>query len=310
MFRYILEAMELLDTSTVRSSDVRDWLDAGEPTSVQVTRVDGVQGSTEFIKVRVPGAVDGQRSPGPTLGIIGRLGGIGAFPHKLGLVSDADGAVVALACAKKLSQMAHRPERLPGTIIVATHISPMSPIEPHEPTPFMGSPVDVATMNDHEVDPAMDAVLSIDTTKGNWVLNSRGFAITPTVKAGYILRVSESLLNIMRSVTNEPPRVLPITTQDITPYGNGLFHLNSILQPATATPAPVVGVATTATIPVPGCATGANQPFDLERAARFCIEVAKAFTRGECSFHDPDEYARIVRRYGQMTHLQSLGREA
>jgi len=307
VLRYILEAMELLDTSAVRGSDVRDWLDAEEPTSVQVTRVEGSRGSTEFIRVCIPGGAVGSGSPGSTIGIIGRLGGIGAFPHKLGLVSDADGAIVALACAKALARMARRPERLPGTAIVATHISPNSPIEPHDPTPFMGSPVDVATMNEHEVDPAMDAILSIDTTKGNWVLNSRGFAITPTVKEGYILRVSESLLEIMRAVTNEPPAVLPLTTQDITPYGNGLFHLNSILQPATATAAPVVGVATTATIPVPGCATGASQPFDLERAARFCIEVAKSYTRGECSFYDPDEYARIVRRYGPMKHLQSLG---
>ena len=34
--------------------------------------------------------------------------------------------------------------------------------------------------------------------------------------------------------------VFPLTVQDITPYGNGLYHLNSILQPSTATNAPVV----------------------------------------------------------------------
>lgn len=62
--------------------------------------------------------------------------------------------------------------------------------------------------------------------------------------------------------------------QDITPYGNGLFHVNSILQPATATAARVVGVALTAEVVVPGSATGASQPVDIELAVRFCLEVA------------------------------------
>ena len=66
-------------------------------------------------------------------------------------------------------------------------------------------------------------------------------------------------------------------TQGITPYGNGLFHVNSILQPCTATKAPVVGVAITAVRPVAGCGTGASREADIEEAARFCLEVAKAF---------------------------------
>jgi ATP-binding cassette ChvD family protein len=52
------------------------------------------------------------------------------------------------------------------------------------------------------------------------------------------------------------------------------------LQPATATPAPVVGVALTAEVAVPGSASGASQVFDMEQAARFCVEVAKGYTRG------------------------------
>jgi len=72
----------------------------------------------------------------------------------------------------------------------------------HDPVPFMDSPVDIATMNKYEVDPAMDAVLSVDTTKGNRIINYRGFAISPTVKEGYILKVSEDLLDIMSIVCN------------------------------------------------------------------------------------------------------------
>jgi len=304
MLREIQEVMDLLDCGGVKGLDARRLLEAAGVEDITVQRVEGEQGATDFIKARVPG--DENRAP--TLGIIGRLGGVGARPEKIGLVSDADGAIVALACAAKLAKMAKHGDRLPGNVIVATHISPRSPIIPHEPTPFMGSPVDIATMNEHDVDPAMDAILSIDTTKGNWILNHRGFAITPTVKEGYILRVSDTLLDIMRIVTNEPPVVLPITMQDITPYGNAVYHINSIMQPATATSAPVVGVATTASTPIPGSATGANQVFALEMAARFCVEVAKSFTAGECPFYDEEEFARLTTLYGSMRHLQTLGR--
>ena len=60
-------------------------------------------------------------------------------------------------------------------------------------------------MNKQEVDERMDAVLSVDTTKGNRIINVRGFAISPTVKQGYILRVSEDLLGIMQIVTGRLP---------------------------------------------------------------------------------------------------------
>jgi hypothetical protein len=167
----------------------------------------------------------------------------------------------------------------------------------------MGSPVDMAAMNEQEVDPAMGAILSVDTTKGNRIINHRGFAISPTVKEGYILKPADDLLDIMEWSTGERPWVLPLSTQDITPYGNGLFHVNSILQPCTATKSPVVGVAITAVNPVPGCGTGASRETDIEEAARFCLEVAKAFTGGSCRFYDEGEFALLTKLYGSMGHL-------
>ena len=82
-----------------------------------------------------------------------------------------------------------------------------------------------------------------------------------------------------------------------------------MLQPCTATPAPVVGVAITTEMPVPGCATGATHICDVEEAARFMLEVAKSFGRGECQFYDKEEYEKIVHKYGSMKHLQTKGRE-
>jgi hypothetical protein len=163
-------------------------------------------------------------------------------------------------------------------------------------------------MNKYEVDPRMDAILSIDTTRGNRIINIKGIAITPTVKEGWILKVSDDLLDIMQIVTGKLPAVVPITMQDITPYGNDIYHLNSIVQPATATDAPVVGVAITSEVAVPGSASGASHEIDIDQAARFCIEVAKGFGKGKVKFYDEEEFKRLVELYGSMKHLQTLGR--
>jgi hypothetical protein len=308
MLKQVIEVHELLDEAGVDGASVSGFLRGKGLTQVSVNRIDGEKGSTDFVKIFIPGA-HGKSKGGtsPTLGIIGRLGGLGARPERIGLVSDADGAIVALSCAAKLAEMARKGDGLPGDVIVATHICPRAPTQAHEPVPFMGSPVDMKTMNTHEVDPVMDAILSIDTTKGNRILNCRGFAVSPTVKEGFILKVSEDILDIVEWSTGCAPRVLPITMQDITPYGNGLFHLNSILQPCTATTAPVIGVAITTCCPVPGCATGASRETDIEETARFCIEVAKSFTGGRCRFFVEEEFERIRTLYGPMSRLQTMG---
>ncbi|MBI4562043.1 MAG: DUF1177 domain-containing protein, partial [Candidatus Rokubacteria bacterium] len=285
--RAVIEALDLLDSATVTGAEVADALRARGIREVEVKRFTGERGSTDFVRVTLPGT-HGRLSGGeaPTMGVIGRLGGIGARPEKIGIVSDGDGAVTAVACALKLGRMAQKGDRLPGDVLLATHVCPNAPTIAHPVVTMMNSPVDMATLNREEVRPEMEAILSIDTTRGNRVINQRGIAISPTVKAGWILRVSEDLLTLMQHVTGRMPVVFPLTMQDITPYGNGLFHLNSILQPATATDAPVVGVALTAEVPVPGSATGASQPQDIELAVRFCLEVAKAFGKGECRFYD------------------------
>ncbi len=212
--------------------------------------------------------------------MLGRLGGVGARPEMIGLVSDADGAITAVATALKLADMRSKGDVLPGDVVIGTHICPNAPTIPHKPVPFMGSPVTFADIAEEEVTPDMDAILSVDTTKGNRIAKWRGFAITPTAKEGWVLKVSDDLLTIMEIVTGRTARVCPITTQDITPYGNGIDHINSIMQPCTTTDKPVVGVAITTESTVPGCATGASHPEDIEETTRFCVEVAKAYGGG------------------------------
>ncbi|MFC5185636.1 DUF1177 domain-containing protein [Actinomadura harenae] len=311
MLKHVLDVIDRLDDPNADGKALAALLDeaAGpEGARAEVTRVAGDKGHTDFVIVRVPGT-RGKSAGGdaPTLGVVGRLGGVGARPGITGFVSDGDGAAAALAAAVKLLTMRARGDALPGDVVIATHVCPDAPTQPHDPVPFMDSPVDIATMNDHEVTAEMDAVLSIDTTKGNTVINHRGLALSPTVRSGYILRVGPALADLLAIVTGEPAVTFPITTQDITPYGNGVHHLNSILQPATATDAPVVGLAITSAAAVPGCATGASHETDIAAAARFAVEVAKGFGAGALAFHDPADYAELVARYGSMSHLQTLG---
>lgn len=307
-----LEVFEAFDSSLASGETVVRIFSRYPRADVAVRRIEGKKGGTDFVKIVVAGA-EGRRAGGgaPTLGVIGRLGGIGARPSRIGLVSDGDGAVAAVAAALKLAHMQTQGDGLPGDVILCTHVCPNAPTIRHEPVDFMDSPVEHHEMNAHEVTPEMEAVLSIDTTKGNRILNHKGFAISPTVKEGYILRVSDDLVRIMEMTTGRPAVTFPITTQDITPYGNGVYHLNSILQPSIATAAPVVGVAISTETAVPGCGTGASHEIDIAEAVKFVVEAAKEFTRGAARFYDAEEYQRLVELYGSLAHLQRrTGKEA
>lgn len=304
MLRHIQRSYELLERPDADGEAVRAALD-GTGVETDVTTIETEGGSTDFVKVVVPA----DDADAPTLGVIGRLGGVGARPEEIGMVSDADGAIVAIASALELAEMHARGDTVPGEVRIGTHVCPDAPVIPHDPVPFMNSPVDMATMNQHEVDDHMDAVLSIDATKGNRVHCQSGFAISPTVKEGWILKPSDTLLDVQERVTGEPPATLTLSMQDITPYGNDVHHINSILQPATATDAPVVGVATTSVNPVAGSGTGANYLTGLLGATGFVVETAKDFTRGRASFYDPEEFERLTALYGSMAHLQRLGED-
>ncbi len=309
VLKQVLEMFDFLDRATANGKEIGNYLEQRGAKNITVEKVDGNKGSTDFIKILIEGK-NGKSKKGtsPTLGILGQLGGIGARPEVVGFVSDGDGALSALAIALKLVDMQNYGDYLSGDVIVTTHICPNAPTLEHHPVPFMDSPVELAAMHDKEVLPEMDAILSIDTTKGNNYFNHMGFSITPTIKEGYILKPSEDLLDIMSQTTGKPPMVFPVSQQDLTPYGNGLSHVNSILQPSIVTSAPLVGVAITTEAAVAGCATGASHPLDVEGTSRFAIETAKRYGDGNCSFFDEEEYSRLVSLYGNLKQFQSTGR--
>ncbi|WP_250229282.1 DUF1177 domain-containing protein [Anaeropeptidivorans aminofermentans] len=310
LIKEIIALYDVLDSSFVDGEKVAAYLkNIRADADILTYPLHGPKGKTDMIKIRIPG-INGKSKGGnaPTIGLLGRLGGLGARPELTGFVSDGDGALVALAIAAKLLDMNNKGDFLKGDVIVSTHICPDAPTRPHKPVPFMDSPVEMAQVNKEEVDDGLDAILSVDTTKGNRIINHRGFAISPTVKDGYILRVSDDLLDIMQTTTGLMPKVFAITTQDITPYGNDVYHLNSIMQPCTATAAPVVGVAITTETAVAGCATGATHFTDLEESARFMLEVAKAYGEGKCRFYDEKEYEHLNTLYGSMAYLKTMGK--
>lgn len=307
----VLDVAGLLERATVDGTQVASVLEQAGVDALTVMHLESEHGATDVVTGVVTGAHGHSRGgSAPTLGIVGRLGGVGARPARTGYVSDGDGALATLASALHLARLREFGDAPAGDVRFATHVCPRARIRPHHPVPYMVSPLSQAQMNEHEVDTAMDALLCFDTTRGNRLVNRRGIAITPTVKEGYILRVSEDLLDLQQDVTGRLPLVLPVSTQDITPYENGLFHLNSLLQPATATTAPVVGVAITAEAAVAGAATGASQLVDVEEAVRFGVEVANAYGEGRCAFFDPDEWVRLRELYGPMHHLQTPGKRA
>ena len=310
-FKQVLEVLELLDSATVNGHVVAEALTTRGWKEWEVETITGDGGSTDFITIPIPG-VDGKRGGGeaPTVGVVGRLGSVGARPDIVGMISDADGAIVALSSALKILDMRTQGDTLKGDVVVTTHISPRSAapdaVRWGAPVRMASAPVDADELLKREVLPEMDAVLTIDATKANRVINHRGFAISPTVKEGYILRPADDLLDIMQAVTGKAPVVFPLAIQDITP-NQELRHINSIMTPCAMTSSPVVGVAITAEAAVAGVATGANQPVDLEMAVRFCVETAKAFGTGECRFHDEDEFEKLCTLYGSMHRFQTTG---
>jgi hypothetical protein len=308
LIRQIMELFDILDAPSASGERVKAlFLDHGAQ-DVNVRRVQGEKGHTDCILITIQGHRGKSRGGNiPTLGIIGRLGGLGARPDMTGFVSDGDGALAVLACALKLVEMKRNGDGLAGDVMISTHVCPNAPTLDHFPVPFMDSPINMDQMNDAEVNEQMDMIISVDTTKGNEIVNHTGIAISPTVKEGYILPVSNDLLQVYKRVTGHLPVILPLSIQDITPYANTLPHINSILQPSTVTKAPVVGLAITSQTAIAGCATGASHVPSVEQAARFSVEVAKDIGKGICHFYSEENFMSLHERYGSLSRFQTSG---
>jgi Protein of unknown function (DUF1177) len=303
MLKEVMDVIEVLDNPKAGAAEFNALLPK-DVCEMSVSHFSGPLGETEFVAYKFKGR-EGRASGGNarTIGIIGSLGAMRLPGNYPGLNSDADGGLVALSCALRLGRMWTKNQVLKGDVIVTTHICQAGHPEPHDPVPFVMPPLEVDEEYRRLTDPAMEAILTPETCKGNRIFNQTGFAITPPVKEGYILRPHVSLLHTMEMVTSLPARVFPINMQDITPYGNDIHHVCGMMLPGQFTSAPVVGVPITAQQQVLAASTNVYQHMILESAGRYCIEIATAYGNGDCQFYYEDDFQGLVKRYGAMRHL-------
>lgn len=107
LLKQLTDVFDLLDRSTASGQAMKEYLLSINPdTKIEVLVLKGVNPpyqTTDVIRIYIPGK-NGKTNQGtcPTLGIIGRLGGLGARPEMTGFVSDGDGACASLTAAAKL----------------------------------------------------------------------------------------------------------------------------------------------------------------------------------------------------------------
>ena len=131
LIKQIIETFDVLDSSTVTGKDVENYLRGIKADAdIEVYELKGPKGSTDMVKVRIPGT-RGKTNGGdaPTIGLLGRLGGIGARPEMIGFVSDGDGALAAIAAAAKLLDMQNKGDYL-AMCLSPPRSAPMRPRRP------------------------------------------------------------------------------------------------------------------------------------------------------------------------------------
>lgn len=295
-------AYGLLNRYDATSESVISLLRAQGLPHASIKQVESNGVFSDFLRILIPGVAG--KSVGmnaPTIGIVGRLSGIKLEGQPLSLVSDADGAIAAIALALSLGRLCRSGEGPLGDVIISTQIALQSSSQSHHPAALTASPIDTRMACAAEVDPLMDAVLSIAVCRATRWVNADGISITPTVKEGYILPPCDGILDLLESVTGRHPVIFPLTTYDITPAGNGLYHVNSIMQPSLETESPVVGVALTSVNLVPGTTPRHNNLADVELAIRFVLEVIYGFTSGGLEFYNKEEFLRAKSQYGDIS---------
>ena len=107
LLKQLIEVYDILDSGSASGQAVAEYLRSIKAdANIEIQVLTGAKGSTDMVKIRIPGK-NGKSGGGtaPTIGLLGRLGGLGARPEMTGFVSDGDGALVALTLAAKLLDM-------------------------------------------------------------------------------------------------------------------------------------------------------------------------------------------------------------
>ncbi|BCU71595.1 DUF1177 family protein [Stygiolobus caldivivus] len=244
-----------------------------------------------------------KNSKNRTVEVLGRLGAV-QINNSIGLVSDADGAIVSLTVLLELLNLIENGFNIPINVTVITNVSTNAMLIPHQPFYFMVPLVGLEEAIKYEVDKKADTLISIDSTKGNKIAKYNDFAITHVIKEGYILRVTEEIIDIYTRVTNHEPYFIPLTTGDLTPLSFKVYHISTTLvSPWIYTDAAVLGVATVSAYPVPGYATGVMDINMLEHASRFILELIKYLNDKNLVYYD-DELKELKEKIGNSNLLR------
>ncbi len=293
--------LEILDVMTDPVAGVDAVLARFPAIKMDIKRevVSNEKGSTEFVKILIPGT-RGKSSQGDTrtLGVIGSLGAIRVPGENQAMVSDADGCLGALAVALEFARMAAKGQRLASDVVISTHICTQGREEPHDPYPFVMTPLPSPQKHPRLVDPRMDGILAVETCKSNKLISHKGFAITHVAKEGLLLRLHSDLIHIMEMVTGELPVIFPVSQQDLTPYDTGIHHVCGMMLGNLFTDAPVIGVPLVTQAQTWPAWTNVTDPYVLEKTGRFCIDVATRFGLGTCEFFYEDDFVKMKKLFG------------
>lgn len=303
MLKQGIEVFDLLTSAKVNSTRIVEYISSFGPCKAQVEGSCGPNGSYKTLKVTIAGtdgAISGGKSP--TLGFVGQVGDQASSQSKNERIPDYIGTSIVLLTAAKILQMITSGNALRGDVILSAQIgSNTSTSVSSENTTFQK---EVPTHT--EVSLVMDAVISIGSYRGAKIGYNKSIAISPTVKEGYILEISDDLWALAKKTNDVSPISLPLSQQDIIPCEKGLPQAHTILQPSRATSAPVVGIGIQNEM---ASRHGLNTSLfeRIESTGRFLVTVATAFTNNNCSLYDEHEFTILRTSYGDMSHFQHIG---
>ena len=92
LYKQLIELFDILDSASASGAQVVEYFRSIVPDcQVETYPLEGPKGHTDMVRILIPGR-NGKSKGGSakTMGILGRLGGLGARPEQLGFVSDGD----------------------------------------------------------------------------------------------------------------------------------------------------------------------------------------------------------------------------
>ncbi|MEM0173903.1 MAG: DUF1177 domain-containing protein [Sulfolobaceae archaeon] len=290
ILKNLIEVIEILESSEPIVK-VREKVRGAD--FIEYEEIERGDGKVTFLRALVKGRKGNRR-----IEILGRLGAIQMRSKYKGLVSDADGAIVALTVLFELIDLKRKGIEFDADVSIVTNIALDAKLIPHKPFDFMVPPIGLDEALQIEVDPKAELILSIDSTKGNILAKYNDFALTHVVKEGYILKLSDEVIEIYNRVTGHEVYLVALTTGDLTPIEFPIYHISTIISPWLYTTSPVIGIATTSRQVIPGYVTGVQDIMMLNNASRFCIEMIKFFDMGG-KVYDDKELEELKKRIGE-----------